>query len=97
MRHDEWEDEYGEEEHHQPDTHGPFRTQCAFCKGTGVDPATMKMLAHELCPVCKGLGVQDFKGDRSSYIRCSKCGGEGKEPVAEPAKPCSVCCGRGLV
>ena len=97
MRHDEWEDEYGEQEYRQPDDHGPFRAQCAFCRGTGVDPATMKLLAHEQCPVCKGAGVQDFKGNRSSYSKCSKCGGNGIDPGSEPTKPCTVCGERGQV
>jgi DnaJ-class molecular chaperone len=97
MRHDEWEEEYGEEEHHHVDTSGPFRTQCAFCKGTGVNPATMKMLDHQSCPVCKGVGVHEFKGNRSSYNQCSKCGGSGKDPKSEAIKPCSVCSGQGIV
>ena len=97
MRHDEWEEEYGEEEHNHVDAPGPFRIQCAFCQGTGVNPATMKRLDHETCPVCKGSGVQEFKGSRSSYLSCAKCQGKGQDPGSEPASPCPVCSGHGIV
>ena len=64
MRHDEWEEEYGEEEHNHVDAPGPFRIQCAFCQGTGVNPATMKRLDHETCPVCKGQMPGERSGPR---------------------------------
>ncbi len=94
--HEEWEDVYGEEEHHVVSSKGPFRIQCAFCKGTGVDLATMKSLAHEQCPTCKGQGVLEFKADRSNYHTCHECNGGGRDPETKETKPCHVCGGRGI-
>jgi len=95
--HDEWEEEYGEEEHHYIPSSGPFRIQCAFCKGTGVDPPTMKYLAHKTCPVCKGEGVLEFEQDRSNYHTCHKCSGNGRDPDSKEIKPCPACSGKGIV
>jgi DnaJ-class molecular chaperone len=93
--HEELEQDY-EEESTGIDSGPPSRINCAFCRGTGVHPATMKVLNHELCPVCKGVGILEINGSRDYRNHCSRCGGSGREPESE-FKPCTVCGGYGIL
>ncbi len=95
--HEDLEQDYEEEHTHVEQKDGPFRMDCAFCKGTGVHPATMKDINFKRCPACDGKGSLEFKGKRSSYSSCSKCGGTGREPNDKRFDPCHVCGGHGLV
>jgi DnaJ-class molecular chaperone len=95
--HEEWvEEEDFEKPHEHHHSHGPFRTECKFCKGTGVHPNTMTSLKHQQCPVCKGQGILMFNGDRDDAKPCIKCASSGREPGSDPLKPCSVCSGYGI-
>jgi DnaJ-class molecular chaperone len=86
-----------EEEYTPPDNLDSFRMACTFCKGTGVHPATMKSLAHALCPTCKGRGILDFRGNRYSFRTCWRCGGTGREFQSASIRPCHTCRGYGIV
>jgi DnaJ-class molecular chaperone len=93
--HEEFEDYY-EEEDTGVDTVDPSRINCAFCRGTGVHPATMKLLNHKLCPVCKGVGILELDGSRNYRNHCSRCEGCGREPGSE-LEPCTSCGGWGIL
>jgi DnaJ-class molecular chaperone len=95
--HDELEQEY-EEKVTQGHTHAHnVPLDCAFCKGTGVDPNTMKDINHKLCPVCGGKGLSKFTGHMVDTCKpCLRCGASGREPGSEPLKPCTSCGGYGV-
>jgi len=95
--HEELEQDFEEEHTHVEHQHGPFHADCAFCKGTGVHPATLKEINFTHCPSCHGRGMLEFKGNRSSYSACGRCRGTGKEPGEGKPEPCHVCGGRGMV
>jgi DnaJ-class molecular chaperone len=99
MLHEEYYEEYEVEEPVQNQKYGPgpFRRQCAFCRGTGVHPASMMSLNHERCPVCQGSGLLDFNGHEREYNLCGRCAGSGQEPGVTPPKPCPTCAGKGLI
>jgi DnaJ-class molecular chaperone len=78
-------------------SHEHFPLDCAFCRGTGVHPNTMKEINYQLCPVCKGKGLMDIKLDRDKCKPCIRCGSSGKEPDAAPLTPCTACGGRGVL
>jgi len=77
--------------------HSHFPIDCAFCRGTGVHPSTMKDINFRLCPVCHGKGQLDIHLDRDNCKSCLRCGSSGKEPDVTPVKPCHVCGGRGVI
>jgi DnaJ-class molecular chaperone len=99
MLHEEYYEEYEVEEPVQNQKYGPgpFRRQCAFCRGTGVHPAAMMSLNHERCPVCQGSGLLDFNGHEREYNLCGRCAGSGQEPEVTPPVPCPTCAGKGLI
>jgi hypothetical protein len=73
-----------------------FKIDCAFCGGTGVHPATMKLLAYKICPVCEGKGIQEINARRRDFIKCERCGGNGRDPDSQSIEPCTVCGGLGI-
>jgi len=75
---------------------GPFQVNCAFCNGTGVDPATMNSMEYSKCPACDGQGLIQIEAARKDFCQCENCKGEGKEPNMEKLQPCSVCGGLGI-
>ncbi len=79
------------------ETSGPFNTDCAFCAGTGVHPASMKSLTFKLCPVCQGKGIIRFALSRSDYNKCPQCHGSGKDTTPTTPSPCHACQGYGIV
>lgn len=93
--HDELDQEY-EEKSTGVHFHEHFPLDCAFCRGTGVHPSTMRSINHELCPVCKGTGQQEVRLDRDNCKPCLRCGSSGREPDTNPYQPCTVCGGRGV-
>jgi DnaJ-class molecular chaperone len=99
LLHEEWYEEFEEEEQVQPRHYGPgpFRRQCAFCRGTGVHPGSMMSINHDRCPLCEGTGLLDFKGHERDYNPCGRCDGSGIDPDVSPVKPCPTCGGRGLI
>jgi DnaJ-class molecular chaperone len=78
------------------DTPGPFQADCAFCRGTGVHPGTMKSITFSACPVCQGKGILKFAGSRSDYATCSQCNRSGRESGSQEIKPCPACGGYGI-
>jgi DnaJ-class molecular chaperone len=97
--HEEWDEEFEGKEHSNLDHFGPgpFRRECAFCKGTGVHPGTMLSLTHDHCPTCRGTGLLEFKGNRKDFNPCGRCGGTGREGDLPSVKQCRTCQGRGLI
>ncbi len=97
--HEEWVEESDfvqPHEHKHEHEHGPFRTECKFCRGTGVHPATMTELHHQQCPVCAGQGILVFQKCRHDAKPCIRCASSGREPGSSPLQPCSLCKGYGL-
>jgi DnaJ-class molecular chaperone len=80
-----------------PDAEGPFHIDCAFCNGTGVHPATMKMLEHRPCPACLGSGWLHFSSSRKDFSTCPRCEGTGRDTGTAAINPCNQCGGRGIV
>ena len=76
---------------------GPFHIDCAFCRGTGVHPATMKLLNHRQCHLCRGTGLVHFFSDRKNFSTCPHCLGKGRESEPDSIKPCNHCGGKGIV
>jgi DnaJ-class molecular chaperone len=95
--HEELEQDFEEEQTHVEPRPGPFNTDCAFCKGTGVHPASLKDISFVHCPSCHGTGMLEFKDSRISYTSCSQCAGSGREAGNGKIEPCHVCGGRGMV
>jgi DnaJ-class molecular chaperone len=89
-------DYYIEGDFEEQNTTGPFKIDCAFCAGTGVDPASMKSLSFVRCPACEGQGIVEIQSDRKDTCTCTKCGGSGKEPDSDPPRLCQVCKGLGI-
>ena len=79
------------------DSSGQFHIDCAYCHGTGVNPATMKSLTHSQCPVCHGDGMLELTGKRQDFNACRSCGGTGREPDTKTIAPCRACQGRGVL
>ncbi len=75
---------------------GPFKKDCAFCTGTGVNPATMNSMNFERCPACDGVGVVDIEADRQDFCTCTRCNGTGRDTDADPVDYCHVCGGLGI-
>ena len=76
---------------------GPFHIDCAFCDGTGVHPATMKLLNHSKCPSCKGEGLFYFTGSPRDYIPCPVCQNTGRDADSNTITPCGNCGGVGII
>jgi len=68
---------------------------CAFCNGTGRDPAGI--LGTELCRGCGGVGwwVANVGCDR--LLPCGRCGGRGGIDSCGHLILCPVCLGSGKV
>jgi DnaJ-class molecular chaperone len=94
--HDSLDQEFEEKKMGLPHHHH-FHLDCAFCRGTGVHPSTMKDINHQLCPVCHGRGELEVHLDQDNCKPCLRCGSSGEEPDAAPLKPCCACGGRGIV
>ncbi len=52
---------------------------CAFCKGTGVDPDS-GILVSKPCRVCKGDGTITMSVSCNSLVEHAYCGGSGRDP-----------------
>ncbi len=89
--------EYIDEDDLPPDDSTSFRSACAFCRGTGVHPASMKMLNHQQCPVCLSKGVLEFNSNRLNFEHCNRCDRSGREPQTDAIIPCTKCKGQGRV
>src|SRR4030043_46496 len=76
---------------------GPFHIDCAFCRGTGVHPATMSFLNHSQCPSCKGNGLFYFTGSPRDYNPCPLCQSTGRDSDSESIALCGNCGGKGIV
>lgn len=88
--------EYINEDELPMDDFNYFRRACAFCRGTGVHPATMKLLSHQRCPVCEGKGVLEYNSNRRNYNNhCHRCDATGREPQTTDIIPCKECKGYG--
>jgi DnaJ-class molecular chaperone len=94
--HDELDQEY-EERSTNALSHLHFPLDCAFCRGTGVNPSTMNLINHQQCPVCKGKGISDIRLDRDNCKPCLHCVSSGRESDSLPLKPCIVCGGKGVL
>jgi DnaJ-class molecular chaperone len=94
--HDELDQEY-EERSTYVVSHQHFPLDCVYCRGTGVNPATMKLINHQQCPVCKGKGISDIHLDQDNCKPCLHCGSSGLESDSLPLKPCTVCGGKGVL
>ena len=95
--HEEYVPEYIDEDDLPPDDATSFRSACAFCRGTGVHPATMKDLNHKQCPVCQSKGVLEFNANRRFFEHCSYCNRLGHDPQSVALVPCPKCKGYGRV
>jgi DnaJ-class molecular chaperone len=94
--HDILEQEYIDLIYDRADTPGPFTIDCAFCRGTGVHPATMHLLDHSQCPTCRGRGTLRFINGRENYQICPQCSSTGREPESAALIPCCTCGGDGI-
>lgn len=71
----------------------PYRAECKYCGGSGIDPSSVS--AERDCLCCKGAGWQDLSVDPAMLGPCRMCNGSGKER-GKDIGPCHVCKGSGL-
>jgi DnaJ-class molecular chaperone len=66
-------------------------TDCAFCKGSGLDPFQL-LSKKSFCQVCNGKGTTQIN---EPAIKCIYCKGTGVYPHSRLS--CTVCGGKGMV
>jgi len=84
------------------------RTDCAFCRGKGVDPFQL-FYDDSICQVCGGRGRNSIPEHAVSCaychgtgvqphrrLVCTVCGGTGSILIHEPTGPCPECNGKGM-
>lgn len=74
-----------------------FSIKCAYCKGTGKNPAPGN-ITNEDCRKCQGTGERNLTGVKENYKTDEICNGTGRDlHGSDPWEPCHICDGTGLV
>mgnify|MGYP002641060706 CR=1 FL=1 len=90
------------------DISGKIAMDCAFCRGTGIDPFGL-LSEDSRCQVCGGRGEVIVRGPvrpcaycsgKGVHIHrrltCTVCSGKGVVPAGEAVESCAHCHGKGF-